>query len=312
MKERIKNLVRQSIRKFGYDIVTTQYLQSLLDSLAAGQDWVPKGHFYSPYPDLKEIRSRDADIFSTQKEIAGIDLREAAQMAWLEKFAEVYPELPPYQEKKSAQFRYFYDNENFSYSDAIILYSMLRVIQPKRLIEVGSGFSSALTLDTDELYLNRSVELTFIDPYPERVQKLLKAEDKKHTRIIAKPVQSLDPAIFQELQDGDILFIDSTHVSKVGSDVNYLYFEVLPRLNKGVYIHIHDIFFPFEYPSIWVYEGRVWNEAYLLRAFLLFNPCFQLEYFQNFMFIKHLDFFRQHMPLCLKSGGDNIWLRKVG
>src|SRR5690606_17050723 len=108
----------------------------------------------------------------------------------------------------------------------------------------------------------------------------------------------------------DILFIDSTHVSKINSDVNYIFFEILPRLASGVYIHFHDIFFPFEYPKAWVYEGRAWNEAYILRAFLQYNNAFSVVLMNTFMDQFHKSFFREHMPLCLINPGGSIWIRK--
>jgi len=124
-------------------------------------------------------------------------------------------------------------------------------------------------------------------------------------------LQELNPALFEKLGENDILFIDSTHVSKVNSDVNFIFFEILPRLQKGVYIHFHDIFYPFEYIKEWVYQGRAWQEIYLLRAFLQDNPRYSIEYFQDFMFYKHLDFFKTHLPLCLKNSGGSFWLKKV-
>ena len=90
---------------------------------------------------------------------------------------------------------------------------------------------------------------------------------KRH-RLVNVKLQDVDLKEFDKLKSGDVLFIDSTHVSKIGSDVNYLFFEILPRLHRGVYIHIHDIFYPFEYPKDWIDEGRAWNENYILRAFL--------------------------------------------
>ena len=112
-------------------------------------------------------------------------------------------------------------------------------------------------------------------------------------------------------RENDVLFIDSTHVSKVGSDVNYIFFEILPRLRSGVHIHFHDIFYPFEYPKEWVYEGRNWNEIYMLRAFLQYNSDFQITYFQHMMTQRHRAFFQERMPLSVKNLGGNIWLKRT-
>ena len=94
-------------------------------------------------------------------------------------------------------------------------------------------------------------------------------------------LQSVGVEVFEELGRGDILFIDSTHVSKLGSDVNYLFFEILPRLRSGVRVHIHDVFFPFEYPPKWIAKGIAWNENYLLRGFLQYNDKFRIVLFNH-------------------------------
>ena len=116
--------------------------------------------------------------------------------------------------------------------------------------------------------------------------------------------------VFSRLRAGDVLFIDSSHVSKVGSDVNYIFFNILPALQTGVRIHFHDVFYPFEYPEQWILNGRSWSEAYLLRAFLQFNQTFEVELFPNHLIRFHPEFFQKHMPLCVKDPGGSIWIRK--
>jgi hypothetical protein len=100
-------------------------------------------------------------------------------------------------------------------------------------------------------------------------------------------------------------------VSKTGSDVNYLLLEVLPRLKTGVWIHFHDLFYPFEYPQDWVFGGRSWNEGYALRAFLQFNTSFRIEFMNTFLEHFHEARFAQRMPLCLRNPGGSLWLRRV-
>jgi hypothetical protein len=117
--------------------------------------------------------------------------------------------------------------------------------------------------------------------------------------------------VFESLEKNDILFIDSTHVSRVDSDVNRALFEILPRLKSGVFVHFHDVFFPFEYPRQWVFEGRAWNELYMLRAFLQYNKGFNVVLMNTFMEHFHESFFRENMPLCLKNRGGSIWLEKT-
>ena len=113
------------------------------------------------------------------------------------------------------------------------------------------------------------------------------------------------------LASGDILFIDSTHVSKAGSDVNHIFFKILPSLAEGVNIHLHDIFYPFEYPKEWIYEGRAWNENYVLHAFLQYNSAFKITFFSNFLARFHHRTFHEKMPLCMKNTGGSIWLQRV-
>jgi hypothetical protein len=175
---------------------------------------------------------------------------------------------------------------------------------------VGSGFSSALLLDTVDGWLP-GTELTFVDPYPALLESLLRPDDEARVTIHRTAVQDLDMAVFAALGPGDVLFVDSTHVVKAGSDVNHLIFEVIPRLAPGVWIHVHDIFFPFDYPPDWVRQQRAWHEAYLLRAFLAFNPSFAIRWFQDFLWQCHGDALRR-LPWVTTNSGGNLWLERLG
>jgi hypothetical protein len=271
---------------------------------------VPPGHFYSPIPALDDIRSNERSVFdNVSRGIAGIDLREEEQMLLLHKFGRYYIELP-FLAKKISHLRYYFENPAYSYSDAIFTYCMIRHVMPKRIIEIGSGYSSCVMLDVNELYFNGAIDTTFIDPHPDLLLSLVNDHDRNKIRVMGGRIQDIDLAVFDSLEVDDILFIDSTHVSKVHSDVNRLFFEILPRVNEGVYIHFHDIFYPFEYPREWIYEGRAWNEAYLLRAFLQYNSSFRIVLMNTFLERFHRDFFEQAMPLCLKNPGGSIWIRK--
>ncbi len=272
--------------------------------------WVPPGHFYSPIADPKEIKKRAKKIFSTsERNIPEVDLREKEQVELLEELARFYADFPFETEQKEG-LRYYSDNPHFSIEDAFFLYAMLRRFEPKRVIEVGSGYSSCVTLDTNELHFNNKLETTFIEPYPELLLSLVKDEDLKMIKLVERGLAEVPLKTFDSLNEGDFLFIDSTHVSRVGSDVNYLFFEILPRLKSGVFIHIHDIFHPFEYRKQWVDEGRAWNEAYILRAFLQNNDKYEIMLFSNFLEIFHHDYFKKHLPRLLDGPGGHIWLRK--
>jgi len=271
----------------------------------------PPGDFYSPIPDLEEIHRNEAAIWASPPQILeGIDLNERGQLKLLKRFRVFYKELP-FSDRKSAALRYHFNNPAFSYSDAIMLYSMIRYAKPRRIIEIGSGFSSCVTLDTNDLFFNGEIATTFIEPRPELFYSLIKRADRKRVRVLPVRLQDVPLSEFDSLHRNDILFIDSTHVSKIDSDINHIFFQILPRLPKGVFVHFHDIFYPFEYPQQWVYEGKVWNEAYMLRAFLTYNVAFKIIMFNTFMEGFHEDFFQKYMPLCLKNKGASIWLQKL-
>jgi predicted O-methyltransferase YrrM len=272
---------------------------------------VPPGHFYSPIADLKEVEAFAARVFDPDRRtLPAIDLREKEQLALAETLARYYLELP-FGETKREGLRYFYGNDLFCHSDAIFLYAMMRHFRPKRIIEAGSGFSSAVMLDTNDLFFGGAIHLEFIEPHPGRLYSLLTPKDCANCVVHEKKLQEMPVDYFRQLEAGDILFIDSSHVTRVAGEVNYYMFEILPALRPGVLVHIHDIFNGFEYPKQWIYTGKSWSEAYLLRAFLEYNAAFEVLLFNTYLAHFHPDFFHQHMPLCLQNTGGSIWLRKA-
>jgi hypothetical protein len=280
------------------------------DALLKANGFAPPGHFYSPVVSIEEARRDAPKIFADfPRELPGIDMNEERQLETLGKFEELYPSID-FPTSKSSTHRYYYENPAYSYSDAIMLHCMMRHIRPNQVIEVGSGYSSCAMLDTSERHLGGSVKFTFIEPYPDLLKSLIRQDDLDVVSITAKRLQDVPVEIFARLRQDDFLFIDSTHVSKTGSDVNYLLFGILPALKSGVYIHIHDIFYPFEYPKEWVFGGRSWNEIYALRAFLQFNEMFSIEMMNTFLEHFHEQRFAKRMPLCLKNTGGSIWLRR--
>jgi hypothetical protein len=293
------------VNSFGYNELRTLFKWRGLRPV----NNVPHGHFYSPVVSKNEIDELSAQIWceSNLAELPGIDLNSDEQRALLQKFSEYYAELP-FTDLPEERNRYYFENTTYSYTDAIILYSFMRHFKPKRIIEVGSGFSSAVMMDTRDQFLPET-ELTFIEPYPQSLFNRFRGNDKNSNRVLQTKVQKVPLEEFMRLEDGDILFIDSSHVSKTGSDVNFELFRILPALKKGVIIHFHDVFFPFEYPRKWVEEGRNWNEDYLLRAFLSYNDSFSILHFSHYMHMHHKDAFSQ-MPLCYKNEGGNLWIRK--
>jgi predicted O-methyltransferase YrrM len=270
---------------------------------------VPPGHFYSPIPDIKDVKAREEKIFTSSKDIYGVDLNVEVQQSLAAEFKKIYESLP-FRDEPGNGFRYYYKNEMYGTSSGALLFCMLNFLKPRRIIEVGSGYSSALMLDTNEHVFSKSIDLTFIEPYPLRLKKLLKPSDYQNVRIIEKRLEDVDFEVFSELEPNDILFIDSTHIAKIGSDVNTLIFEILPRLKKGVYVHIHDILYPFEYPKDWIYNGISWNEAYMFRSFLMYNEVFKIQFFNTYALQAFPDIIKE-MPLFGVDIGGCLWLKKM-
>lgn len=271
----------------------------------------PAGHFYSPLPDIKQVIAEKATLFNKNvTDCPGVDLGAERQLAVLDELAKYYPEAP-FSETEGHGTRYYYQNHFFKCGDGIVLYGMLRRLKPRNVVEVGSGFSSAAMLDTSDRFLQGQVNFTFVEPHPERLHSLLGDADRRRCKIYETRVQDVPLEIFDQLQADDVLFIDSSHVVKIGSDVRHLLWEVFPRLKAGVVVHVHDVQWPFEYPEDWVLEGNAWNEAYFMKAFLQYNSAFQIEYFNSYIAMVHGAALASKMPKCVEQSGGSLWLRKT-
>jgi hypothetical protein len=235
---------------------------------------VSPNHYYWPVPDFRELESR---IWPAEEEPVGLDLAFGRQLDFLQ---TVVPQYQTEWESESAPFfsvGYNYSNGFFETIDAEIAYCLVRHYKPRRIVEVGGGYSSrvmAAALDLNLKLDGVRGELVTIDPYPDRFPKKA-LSDRVH--LIAKTVQSVDLEVFLSLQSGDFLFLDSSHVVGIGSDVVREYLEIVPRLAGGVLIHAHDIFIPADYPREAVLHNLAfWSEQYLLQALLMFNPQFEV------------------------------------
>lgn len=274
--------------------------------------WVSPGHYYSPLPDMSELARREAQIFGAQpREFAGIDLHAEEQVRLLTAFAPYYSHRP-FDRAQNPKSRYFWPNQSFPFQDAFVLYAFLRHFQPSHVVEVGSGLSTCATLDTCE-DLGLKMRLTLIDPYPDWVNRFVRPQDSSRYSLRQQFIQDVPLDLFASLGPRDILFIDTSHVSKVGSDVNHIFFQILPVLKPGVIVHFHDIWYPFEYPKDWLNRGIFWNEAYLLRAFLMFNPSFRVLLFNNYLNHCSADLVKSTFPLFLQDQdqGLSLWLQRV-
>ena len=285
-------------------------LEKRIDGFEKYMSFEP-GHYYSPLVEPTDYIEQQKHFNASDNYFpVEIDLNVNEQLETLHSFNEYYQEFPYH--KNENELRFILDNVFFTYADAFGLYAMIRKFKPKKIIEIGSGFSSALILDTNEIFFNKTIELTFIDPNPERLKTNIRQGEE--INIVEKKIQDVDVKLFQSLQAGDFLLIDTSHVSKSGSEVNHIYFNILPYLEKGVNIHIHDIFFPFEYPAQWIVkENRSWNEIFLLRAFLAYNNHFKITYFNSFMEKKYVKYYEDHFPLTLERNTTvcgGIWIEK--
>lgn len=267
--------------------------------------FVPPGHFYSPICDLNKIRSRK----KVSDQILDINFNDEKQLSIFNALTPFLQKIP-YADTHTDGFRYKFINGAYAHNDGCILYSMLQYLKPKQVIEIGSGNSSCIFLDAlDQDYIQH---LTCIEPYPELLYSLISDQDKTNPNvtILQSDVQDVPLETFEQLNAGDMLFIDSTHVVKTGSDVLYNFFEILPRLKPGVIIHIHDIFGQFEYPDAWVMNNWCWNELYLLRAFLMNNTKYEILFFNNYFLSKYTHLVELICPIMLKDWGSGIWLSK--
>jgi Methyltransferase domain len=272
--------------------------------------YVSPCHFYSPVPSADDL-ARAVAAVAVSAPMLSIDMREADQLAFLERLSVYYPDVR-FPEHNDGSTRFPFNNPSYSWCDATILFGMLRELRPRRIIEVGSGYTSCLILDVNELYFDWEIDCTFIEPYPELLRSLLKPQAAERVNLVASKLQDADATLFETLEAGDILFIDSSHVAKAGSDVLTLFANILPRLKVGTFIHFHDVFDRFEYPAKWRMEGRGWNEQYFLRTFLQYNSSFQIKLFTPHMIARYGAWFREHMPDCFKNTRGHIWIERVG
>lgn len=246
--------------------------------------------FYQPIPDTRRLKD---DLWSKHSELVGIDINERKQLELLSlfasKFKAEYERFPRKKTNKPAEF--YLRNESFESVDAEVLYCMIRHFKPRKIYEIGSGYSTYLSAQAvrkneqeDSRY---RCELVAIEPYP---NEILRAGFPGLSRLVSREVQDVPLSEFEKLTESDILFIDSSHVLRIGNDVQYEYLELLPRLNKGVIVHVHDIFLPAEYPKEWVLrDHRFWTEQYLLQAFLAFNDSFEVLWAGSYMHLNYPD-----------------------
>lgn len=246
--------------------------------------FVAPGHFYSPVPDPEEVERHAAALFGARTELPGVELGTDGQLALARGLLEHLTEFDPPLERDLARGRYWSNNDFYPFGDAAVLSFVVRERRPRLAVEIGSGFSTAALLDARDRERARTgddailARVHCVEPYPARLRELLSGADLDRITLDEARLQEADLGWVDQLAAGDILVVDSSHVLKTGSDLWWLFDRVLPNLAPGVWIHFHDVLWPFEYPRAWVREGRAWNEAYALRLFLQFNASFALRF----------------------------------
>ena len=273
----------------------------------------PPGHYHSPIVDPAQVASHlERAQAIGPADLKGINISTGVLLDWwaAARAALASTNLP---DQQISSRRYYEAGAPYPYGDAMILRAMICVFKPKRIVEIGSGFSTACMLDSlDEYNLTKS-GVVCIEPDPNRLLKLMRREDHGRVQIIKSDAQSVPLTLFRDLEKNDLLFIDSTHVLKTGSDVHYELLEVLPTLANGVIIHFHDCPFPFEYPKEWILDKNYsWNEAYALRAFLIFNEQFRILFWNSLFRRIYAEHWFGDVPQSRgKNPGSSIWLQRV-
>ena len=298
---------------FGMDRHTLSYLGK---KWFLGKTWgfwerlgyhITPNHYYEPIPDNRKIRE---SVWGGESDLPGLKINDQKIIELLNDFSLYKNEYDD--PKNKIALRYRSENLNYGPVDIEALYCMIRHIKPKKIIEIGSGestFIGSFALEKNKIIDGIEGNLTSIEPYPSpELKKSFPGHD-----FIKKEVQDVDLSLFESLNKNDILFIDSSHVLKIGGDVQYEYLEILPRIKSGVLIHVHDIFMPSEYLKSWVLgHKRFFTEQYLLQAFLAFNDEFEIIFPGSYM--------HTHYPDLLEKSFDgynhtvnwpsNFWMKR--
>ncbi len=262
-------------------------------------------HYYEPLPDSRTLED---SIWTKDRSLPGVDLNPASQERLLRvacpPFSEEYNAIPI--EPTLDTHGFYLRNGRFEGLDAMLAYCLVRHFQPRRIIEVGAGFSTLIMARA--ALRNGATELHSIEPFPD---KFLSRGIPGLTSLQVSQVEEIEPSYFSCLDAGDFLFIDTSHVVRIGGDVNYLFLEVLPLLNPGVIVHVHDIFLPFEYPQDWILKKRrFWTEQYLLQAFLIHNSEYEVLISSGYLSHHFPEEVKKIFPIAAPWGGGSFWMKR--
>jgi len=282
------------------------------DNKAVRTHW-PPGHFFSPVVDPDRV----VDYWkmcraSEPQAIAGINFRlDAMNEFWIKN--KQFISETPFREEPDGQNRYYYGIGPYPVGDAVTLRAVINHYRPRRIVEIGSGSSTACMLDSAEHAGLADLQITCIEPYPARLRRMLREGDGDRVRLYEQELQGMPLDVFRELEENDILFIDSTHVLKTGSDVHYELFYIIPTLKPGVLVHWHDCRFPFEYSPIQVFQKNYsWNEAYAVRLLLMDSTRLQIVFYSSLFAHLQNDLVTETLPVFLRNPGSGLWVKVVG
>jgi Methyltransferase domain len=268
---------------------------------------VVRHHYYEPVV-FPEDLTRDLRL---PRQITGLDLNESRQLGLIEQF-KYRDELLAIPVEQTAPSKFGYHNNSFEPGDAEFLYNMIRHFQPRRIVEVGSGNSTLmarLAIQSNEKENSRyRCDQICIEPFE---QPWLESVG---VNVVRKKVECCPTSLFEDLAENDILFIDSSHIIRPQGDVLYEYLHLLGLLRPKVIVHVHDIFTPRDYPVQWLLRDRwMWNEQYLLEAFLSFNSCFEVIGAVNWLACHHRDKLHDACPILMQEPWrepGSFWFRR--
>lgn len=271
-----------------------------------GFDLVRRG-FYSPIPDSAEIPD---EAWTARSPLEGIHFDSFEHLRFVEDHLARY--IPEFDSRFDTRTSFgTYDIRNLAYDevDSELLYAFVRWLRPKRVVELGSGFSSAVLAHACEANRRDGSDCRYeiFDPYPRPWIPELPGLAANHE----VPAQEVPVEVFDTLAPDDILFVDTTHTVKIGSEVNRIVLDVLPRLAPGVVVQFHDIFTPWEYHRHWIEGDWKWNEQYLLQAFLTMNPGYEILVSCQALVREHWDELDRLIPtLRRESAPSAFWMRR--
>lgn len=266
-------------------------------------------HYYEPLTNVEPLRGH----LDVPRELPGLEWDMQAQLKLVERLKERQPELARFAATGAEGGRFAYDNGNFGPGDADVLYLLLRELRPKRVTEVGSGFSTLVA--SEAIRENRDqhgidCDHLCVEPYE------MPWLEGTGARVRRERLEDISHDVFAELEDGDVLFIDSSHMIRPRGDVLVLFQQIIPTLARGVWVHVHDIFTPRDYPERWVVDKQCfWNEQYLLEVFLAMNPHFRVELALNHLFHEERPALAALNPRLQEPGVNppkSLWFRRTG